>query len=187
MKSFLKVLTDTIPVILGVLIALFIGNWKQDLDDKKFLDKIYLNIEKEMNSNLESFETILPIQKALIDSLDLYRTDRDVSLVDVLYKTGGIQIPTIRNSSWNSFLNSKLELVDFEVITVTSEIAEHKVYMRSKVDLLQSFVIDNLDATDNRSKERLVISIKDLMETEQQLIELYQKYLKWRVGESKGT
>lgn len=46
-----KILLDMIPVILGILIALFIGNIKENIDDKSFVKKILSSVSQELEEN----------------------------------------------------------------------------------------------------------------------------------------
>ena len=54
-NSLFKMLGNMVPVIGGVLIALFIENWKEQEDDKRFLTKeaIYVSIENLLNTEYQ--------------------------------------------------------------------------------------------------------------------------------------
>jgi hypothetical protein len=184
MKVLRKIFIEMIPVILGVLIALFINNWKQTLDDQKFLKKIYSSVEREMELNLNEFSTLLPIQYALIDSLNYWKSNKEVSLIEALQKTNGLQIPTVKNTAWNSFLNSKLELIDFEVVSILTDVEEKKEVMNIKTEKLMDFVLNNTDSSDSRDKKILIIHLLNLINSEKGLVETYEEYLGWRKKET---
>ncbi|MEZ4918458.1 MAG: hypothetical protein R2792_05070, partial [Saprospiraceae bacterium] len=61
-----------IPVVLGVLIALFINEWKQNSDNKRFLANVFESVDKEMELNIMEFNKVLPKQQALIDTVRAY-------------------------------------------------------------------------------------------------------------------
>jgi len=103
-----------IPVILGILIALFINDWKEQVDDKRFMIRVLDSIGKEMESNKNEFREILPLQYALIDSINIHLDNKKTSLAEIVIKANGLKVPIVKNTSWKSILNSKLELIDFE-------------------------------------------------------------------------
>ena len=55
MKALKKVLLDIIPVIVGVLIALFVNDLKQNKEDKDFIGQMLDSIDDEMQLNKEDF------------------------------------------------------------------------------------------------------------------------------------
>ena len=69
-----------IPVVLGILIALLINNWKEKLDDKRFVNRIFDSIEKEMKSNEIDFNNALPTHYTLLDTIDRYISNEKISL-----------------------------------------------------------------------------------------------------------
>lgn len=166
-----------IPVILGVLIALFINNWKQQVDDEKFMIRIFDSIRKEMELNKNEFTEVLPKQYAIIDSIEIHISNEKISLADIIIKSNGLQVPTVKNTSWKSFLNSKLELIDFEVISKLTDIEEAKQFMNSKFNKLMDFVLNNAESTDSKSKKMLIIQILNLIDSEEGLLKMYKDYL----------
>ncbi|MFK8162578.1 MAG: hypothetical protein AB8H12_08955 [Lewinella sp.] len=177
MKSLKKILVDMVPVILGVLIALFINDWKQGYDDQRFLTKALASIDKEMTINLDEFSETLPKQYALIDTIEVYLDDNEITLTDIFVKSKGLQVPTVKNTSWKSFLNSKMELVDFEVISKLTDIEESKGLMGKKLDGLMDFVLNNSESTEAVSKKKLMIQLLNLIDSEEQLLSSYEEYL----------
>ena len=166
-----------IPVVLGILIALLINNWKEKADDERFISRIFDSIEKEMKSNEASFNKELPMHYALIDTIDRYMVDEKISLTDIIIKGKGLQAPTVKNASWNSFLNTKLELIDFNTISILSEIEESKHFLNLKFSNLMDFILDNSESTDTVRKRMLRIQILNLVNSEEGLLKLYEEYL----------
>ena len=166
-----------IPVILGILIALLINDWKENLDDERFVSRIFDSIEKEMKSNEADINEVLPMHYALQDTIDRYRSDERISLSDIIIKGNGLQAPTVKNTSWNSFLNSKLELIDYNTISILTEIEESKHLMKSKLDKLMDFLLENSESTDAVKKQMLMFQLMNVVSTEKALLELYEEYL----------
>jgi len=60
MKEASKLFREIIPVIIGILIALFINNWNEDRKDKRYLTQIFSSIESEALSDIvESKENLM--------------------------------------------------------------------------------------------------------------------------------
>jgi len=177
MKSLKKVLVDMVPVILGVLIALFINDWKQGYDNERFLTKALASIDKEMTMNIDEFSGTLPKQYSLIDTIEMYLNDDRITLSDILVKSRGLQVPTVKNTSWKSFLNSKMELVEFEVISKLTDIEESKGLMGKKLDGLMDFVLNNSESREAVSKKKFMLQILNLIDSEEQLLSSYEEYL----------
>ncbi|MEO1263793.1 MAG: hypothetical protein AAFZ15_33605, partial [Bacteroidota bacterium] len=66
MKGVKKIMIEMIPVVLGVLIALFINDWKQNKENEQFLNKVLASIDKEMKLNIDEFNSTLPQQYAMV-------------------------------------------------------------------------------------------------------------------------
>lgn len=166
-----------IPVILGILIALFINDWKQKNENEQFLAKALESIDKEMKINLEEFNETLPKQYAMIDTIEFYMDNAEISLTDIFVKAKGLQVPTVKNTSWKSFLNSKMGLVNFDIISKLTDIEESKLLMNKKLDGLMEFVLNNTEATEIESKKKLIIQLLNLLDSEEQLLDSHKEYL----------
>jgi hypothetical protein len=177
MSMLKKLVIDMIPVVLGVLIALFINEWKQNSDNKRFLANVFESVDKEMELNIMEFNKVLPKQQALIDTVRAYMDNDQIQLVELVSKANGIQVPSVRNTSWKSFLNSKMELVNFETISQLTDIDESKQLMGKKLDGFMDFIIKESVSTSTDSKKLMVIQLLNLIDSEQQLLHLYQTYL----------
>jgi len=165
-KYFIK---EIIPVTVGILIALSIGNWNQTKKDKKYVNEIFTLIDSELDDTHKGIEDVIPIQKSLIDTLEYYSNDKEVNILQLVLKVGGIYIAPIKTNAWSAFSNSKLELVDYKLIAPLSDIVEQKETLNSKSTYLTNFVNDNLNENEKDKKEILILHIKDVMGTEKNI------------------
>lgn len=166
-----------LPVILGILIALLINNYKEKLDDERFISRIFDSLEKEMKSNEADINEVLPTHYALIKTIDLYMNDENISLSDIIVIGNGLKASTVKNTSWNSFLNSRLELIDFETISMLTEIEEFKAFLNSKLEKLMNFFLENSESTTTLRKKMLRFQLLNLINSEEDLLKLYGEYL----------
>lgn len=159
-------LKEIIPVIAGILIALFIDNWNTDRKDKNYINQVLLTINSELKDSKEDIKTIIPQHESLIDSLGLYSNNKNISIMDVVNKSNGINIPQIKTNAWKSVSSSKIDLIDYDKITLLSNIEDEKATLNKKSDFLMSFLYSNINATDKNSKLTLQLILSDILQTE---------------------
>lgn len=167
-KYFIK---EIIPVTIGVLIALEIGNWNQNKKEKEYVSEMLRLVDNELKTTNSSIEDVIPVQKSLIDTLQYYSNNKDVSIMQNILKIGGVNIAYIKTNAWNAISNSKLELVDYKVITLLSDISEEKEILKIKSNTLVKFVNENLNETNKNKKEILILYLKDVIGTENSIQE----------------
>lgn len=157
---------EIIPVIAGILIALFIDNWNSDRKDKNYINQVLTTIKSELKGSKEDINTIIPQHQSLIDSLELYSNNKNISIFDILRKSNGINIPQIKTNAWRSVASYKIDLIDYDKITLLSNIEDEKTTLNKKSDFLMSFLYSNINATDKNSKLTLQLILSDILQTE---------------------
>ncbi len=172
-----KILLDTVPVILGVLIALLIGEWKSNFDDRRYFNRILLSMKDEARGSLEELNNVMPRHVRLLDSIDYYLEASDVSLLQLIERNEGMQVPTIQNRTWNGIITSRIDLVDYELISLFNQIDESKELLIVKVNDLTQYLYKHLDDSQPRSKELLKVYILNVINSEEQLIDLHERFL----------
>ncbi|MCI5082353.1 MAG: DUF6090 family protein [Saprospiraceae bacterium] len=176
-KTISKLVFEMIPVILGILIALFINNWKEVAANQRFVNRVLRSIEQEVQQNIGSLDTVLRKQENLLDTLQHYMEDETVTLSSIIIRAGGLKVPRIQNVSWKSFLNTKIELIDFETISLLSSIDEMKKMMDLKVEKTIDVAIQFSESTAVRHKKVLMYQVLNMADSEQGLLKIHQDYL----------
>ncbi|WP_187696097.1 hypothetical protein, partial [Xanthovirga aplysinae] len=120
----------------------------------------------------------LPFQKTLIDTLDFYKSDDKISILDIMMKTDGIHGPSIKLSSWQAISRSKIELLDYKRISTLASIEELKEQLESKNEHLANFLYPNLKETGINKKELLIIMMRDIIVTERGIQEKIKGLIK---------
>jgi len=169
MKEIKKLIREIIPVILGILIALVINNWNEDRKDKKYLNQIFSSINKELENSKTNIKESIPRQRLLLDSIEIYLTDETVTIFDIISKVDGVRFSTIKNNSWKAISNSKIELIEFEKLSILSDIDEGKEELKLKSEKILDFCYDNFRETNQEKKEFLKVLIQDLIWVEKRL------------------
>jgi len=175
---FIKFVKDIIPVIIGILIALFINNWNEDRKEEKYLKQVFSTIKSELKDTSEELKYNIPLQLKLVDTLEYYSNDTNLSLLDItILKVKGIYLPQIKTNAWKSISNSKIDLIDYNQITTLSNISDQNEILKSKSNFLMNYIYSNFYEKDSTKKETLKIIILDIIQTEktiQQLIENFE-------------
>ena len=167
-RAFFK---ELIPIIIGILVALYINNWNETRKDEKYINQILSSMIKELKESNEDIKRTIQQQRRLLDTLDFYKNNDKVSIFDIMGKVNGIEIPKIRISSWKAISNSKIELLEYHRISTLSNIEEQKEIIVLKTQYLMNFLYPNVKDTSIEKKELIIIMMKDMIVTEKDLQE----------------
>ncbi len=178
MKNQIKSLVkEMIPVTLGILIALLLNNWKEQYDDKKFIDKVLSSVTKELNENKLSLDSSIIDHVKLRDTINFYLEDDDVPISQIISKVKGFGASSIKTASWKAFLNQKIELVDYEIISALSDIEEDKDHMKISITKIMDFLYENMHESGYQNKQLFQIAVNDFIFVENELLKGHNKYL----------
>ena|SRR5699024_8611496 len=167
---------EIIPVTVGILIALSIGNWNQKKTDRKYMNEVFSLINNELEATLEDIDWVMPRQEKLMDSLEFYSEDNGISVLQVVKKAGGIHIADVKTNAWRALSSTKMELVDYERLSYLSAIDEQKDVLKMKSQILSNFIYPNLNITDSDGKETLMLMMKDVIGTEKAVRGLIEEF-----------
>ena len=165
-KAFIK---EIIPVIVGILIALYINNWNENRKDKKYISQISSSINKELSETNKDLIDNLITQKSFVDTLNFYSRDNKISVLDITIKSKGIYIPAIKINSFKALSNSKIELMEYSKISALANIEEQKEILKMKTERLVNFVYSNTQETGKDKKEFMKLLMLDIISTEKAL------------------
>ncbi|MFK8057987.1 MAG: hypothetical protein AB8F78_17805 [Saprospiraceae bacterium] len=174
-KDFIK---EIVPIVVGILVALYINNWNEERKDQNYIDRISTSLNKELSESNDDITEKLVQQRTLIDSLDFYLSDDKVSIEDVTRKAKGVYIPTIKMHSWKAISNSKIELMEYEKVSTLADIEEQKSLLRLKSEKLLDFIYANFKNTTTEQKEFMKISMGEIISTELSVQKDIEKVLK---------
>lgn len=155
-----------IPVIIGILIALFINNWNEGRKERKYFSKILSSIESELKETHTDVEGKVAAHVALIDTIHFYLDDETTSIQRIMGKTNGITLPKIRIHSWKAISNSRIELLDYESLSSLANIEEEKDLLRDKSKYLMNFLYNNIGDKTRHKKAVLMGLMNDIIGTE---------------------
>ena len=174
LKEFVK---NIIPVLLGVLIALWIDNWNEDRKDRKYIDNFYSSLVKEFGDTNKEITEKIPYQKTLVDTLEFYSNNEILPLLNVIEKAGGVNGPRIKLNYWRALSNSKIELIEYDKLSILTDIEEGNELLKYKQNKLLDFIYSNLTETGKKEKVLLKLMMEELMRTQKSVQKDIQKIL----------
>ena len=132
---------DMIPVIAGILIALFINNVQQNYRDKKILESTLQSLSSEFAENAAEINEKLPLYQRWIDTLQQYKESEHHSIYDMIPKVGTINTANIFTTNWQASLNTNsLRFLNFQTVQLLSEIDAQHQEVRRQEDMLYPIV-----------------------------------------------
>ncbi|MBN2639732.1 MAG: hypothetical protein JXR65_11680 [Bacteroidales bacterium] len=93
-RSFLK---ELIIITIGVLIALFVSNLRENIQAEKYYKASIETIKQEVESNYANLKDVVEKQTSLLDTINKYSADRTTSHL-ILVKGGGLKMAPLNHS-----------------------------------------------------------------------------------------
>lgn len=163
-------------VVIGVLIAVSINNFKENYENEKYIKKTLTAIQNEINQSEAAVKSVLKRHIERIDSVQVGLYNEQESLGDLVLRLGGIQSPEIKNIGLRFFISSKAELVDYQIIAQLSDIENSTELLDVKMKRLIDFMYDNITEKDKRTKTKFNYYLENVVNSESKLLELYAKF-----------
>lgn len=173
LKEFVK---EILIIIIGVFIALIINNHIQEKRNHSFVQKSLSLIEQEQNENLLRLQNVIESHEKFIETFKNEVKNEDLTIGDVVLKSGGFSIPQISLTAWDKLLSNHLELVEYDYIKHLSRIEQQVIFLEDIKSRLGEVVYRSLGKSDPESKEIVLSLIKDLERAEVNLVERYESF-----------
>lgn len=164
-------------VVIGVLIAVSIGNYKENLDNKKYLRKTLEAIQNEIRTSQSDVDTVLSRHIGLLEKLEADFVENQMTLGEFISNSGGFQVAFVKNISLRFFISNKAELLEYEMIAHLLEIEQTTKILSDKLDRLASFAYDHINENDKDIMLKFSYLLSDVIDSEQSLLESYSEFL----------
>lgn len=168
---------ETAIVVIGVLIAVSIGNYKEKLNNQKYLEKTLLAIEKEIEMSQPEVDTVLTRHIMLLERLESEIGGNEQTLGAFIASSGGFQIASVKNVSLRFFVSNKAELLEFGLISQLLEIELKTNLLSDKCNRLADFAYEYLNDSSDEAKIKFAYFLADVIDGEQSLLESYTDFL----------
>lgn len=175
-NPFLAFLREITIVVIGVVIAVSLGNYKEKLDNKKYVQKTMLAIEQEIISSQTEIDSVLVRHLKLYEKLEQLDSG-SLTIGEFVSGSGGFQVASIVNISLRFFVTNKAELLEFELISQLLEIELKTSLLADKIEHFASFAYDNVNESDDKAYIKFGYLLADIIEGEQSLLAAYDDFL----------
>ena len=165
-ENFKRFLNAIIPVVTGILIALFINNWNEHRKDKNYIEQFYTSLKKQLEETDKEITDKIPFQEALQDTIETYIMQNDVSIIEIIEKAGGVKGPIIKLNYWKALSNSKIELLEYDKLSVLADIEEGNELLKFKRNKLLEFIYSNMTENEKNKKIKFKYMVIELIVTE---------------------
>lgn len=176
-KKFFSFFKEVIVVLIGVLIALFINEWRETRNNEKFVESVLEAVELDIKSSQEDLEKVTKKHIRTLDSIALYLEDEERSILHIIQNVGGIQYASTKNISLNYMIANRAELLDYELISLLANVEQNSDLLNSKFDKLMDYAYETVEASDAKSKRIFIIHLSNVIDSEQSLLNLYDQFL----------
>ncbi len=175
-KSFIAFFKEIIIVVLGVLIAVGINNYKENYEEEKFVSKTLSAIENEIEQSELEVEKTSKKHLQIVDSIHAAIHNDNESLGQLMNRIGGIQSPDVKNIGLRFFISNKAELVEYDIISRLNDIENYTNSLHTKMNRMLDFLYENIEKKDAVIKEKFIYHLANVINSEQELLKLYDDY-----------
>jgi len=159
-----KIGTEFIGAFLGVLIALFVSNWRESYKQREFIGSIIQSIYLNNKSNSERVNIQSAHLKRQVDTTKLYLKDEKLTLISLLKKNNGLQTKILNFTGWQVLGRSQLiSKVDYELVSALMYNNDQYDIFRKKMEALMGLLYEKPSSCLNEDKIRLLLGFHNLM------------------------
>ena len=153
--SLMYFLREIAIVVIGVLIAVTLSNYKEKADNEKYVIKTLRTIEDEIRISQSELDTIYHRHLQLLELLKNHVEDGDFeqTIGELVGNSGGFQVASIKNVSLRFFVANKAELLEFKLIAQLLEIEQISDALANKIQMFSQFAYEHV----NENEEDVVI------------------------------
>jgi hypothetical protein len=164
-------------VVIGVLIAVSIGNYKERVDNENYIKRTLSAIEKEIQLSQTEVDSVLQRHLKLFENLENDGEESNSTIADLIIQSGGFQVASIKNMSLRFFIANKADLLDFQLITQLLEIEFLIDILSEKIQRFTDFSYENINGSEAEVKLKFAYHLSDIIDSEETLLRSYANFL----------
>ena len=166
-------------VVIGVLIAVSIGNYKEKLDNEQYIKKTLLAIENDIKLRQRSVDTVLSKHIDQFNEIQeiVEEGGNELSLGELVASLGGFQVASTGNISLRFFISNKAELLEYELISQLLEIEQRADLLATKLTMLSEYAYEHVNESDEEVLIKFFYLLANVIDSEEGLLEAYSEFL----------
>ncbi len=176
-KDIKPYLIEFIIVTAGVLIALFLSNYKENNQTRKYYITSIETINNEIETNYKDLKGTIEGHMNLLDTINKYRTNHITISELIINKGGGLSSTILSNSGLEFYKKNQLNSIDFEIMSELIRIENTINLIDTKMQKLMDFLYPNLFVDSEESKKLVIAQLRNLLNSESQLLNQYENFI----------
>ena len=129
---WLQLGVEALLVVLSVLLALALNNWRDSQANEDMADRALRNLEREIRENRAEILAVLPYHKALLDTLRSENPPTGISM----------GAAAIQNNAWEAAQSAGVvAFLDFSIVAIASRIQETQRKYQSEVETISAIML----------------------------------------------
>lgn len=178
---------EVFSIVLGVLLALGVNEWRESRAEDELADRALAQIRSEAERNDRVVEDRYPYHAAALDSLQSYVVDldpglgvEDVSRARLGFPRGGQFAPLFSSAYEAARSSGALAHVDFETLSLLSSIYEMQQTLMDQDERVLNLLFSPINVQPGNFYYTLSLApglMRDVVNSEETLLELYDRFL----------
>ena len=170
------VFKELVTLTAGVLIALLIDGYSDKRQAQQYHATSLETVKKEIQANFADLETVFEQQLQLRDTIEHYLED-STSMNALFEQAGGLKSASLSHTGLAFYSKNEIGLIDLKVMSALVQMNTLSEVIDIKMGKLVDFVYPNVFTHSRASKQLLLIYLTNVLESEQQLLDLYGEFI----------
>ena len=171
------VVFEIFSIVFGVLIALWVNNYRETAKEGRLVNTAMQNIEKEIIANKESVESVLDYHRKLKQDLDKITSDAEANS----FTFTGYRPPLLFNSSFETAkATGVFGLMEYDLAAELNNVYASQKLVDDLFKLYLQGMIINPEFSMRRDllvARTISFSFNDILPAEERLIQIYESVL----------
>lgn len=177
MKQFFKRISEEVLILIaGILIALAVNGYINTQREEDFLRNSLRLIAEEHKDNAERLSLTIKHQEKLLANFQNAAENTKSSVYNIVLESGGFKSSPINNTAWNKLLSKNIELVDYQIIKILTEIDNRITAINALITRLGDTGYANAFKTDPQTKLIMISLLNDVIQSENLLMQKYDMF-----------
>lgn len=170
---------EMFAVSIGILVALIINAFVEIFNNKRFVDRSLDLLSKEHAENIDNIENTIKFHRDLQSALSRSYGKSNVNVGEVIFEQSnnlGFRSVKIKNTAWNNLLGQNIKLLDYEVISLLTDIDFKKESLDEFTIIFNEYLYEHLLDTEEESKFTVVTMLRELIRLELEAKLVYERF-----------
>ncbi|MFS4494110.1 hypothetical protein [Maribacter sp. 2308TA10-17] len=176
-KQFINVLLQTLPVIFGIFLALYVNQNEQIKKDRSYVNSLLQKSQEQIVQDSTQLSADIKAHLELSKLFSEHLTNPEMSVLEIIQQNGGLNITPNSENYLNMFVNSKIEHLQISKSSQAFEILELLKGKERYEELIQQTIYEEINSNSEKVKMKLMMIMNDYGQLEKRLLNSQIKFL----------